>query len=156
MRIEDEKDFNKILLVMEFVQIDLKRAIYHKNNILNEAKIKYILFQILDGLQYMHSADILHRDLKPDNILIDTQCNIKIADMNLARKEDINPFTKYVVTRPYRPLEVIICSRSYTKAIDIWSVGCIFAEMIGKTVLFSGDNCMDQLNKFVAVLGKPD
>lgn len=74
--------------------------------------------------------------------------------MNLARKEDENP-TKYVVTRPYRALEVLLCSKNYTKSIDIWSVGCIFAELIGRTVLFEGSDCIDQLKRFVAILGKP-
>lgn len=117
--------------------------------------IKFILFQILDGLQHMHSADIIHRDLKPENILINQKLELKIADMNLARKEDDNP-TEYVVTRPYRALEVFLCSKSYNKSIDIWSVGCIFAELIGRTVLFEGIDCLDQLKRFVAILGKPN
>lgn len=103
----------------------------------------------------MHSADIIHRDLKPENILINQKLELKIADMNLARKEDDNP-TEYVVTRPYRALEVFLCSKSYNKSIDIWSVGCIFAELIGRTVLFEGIDCLDQLKRFVAILGKPN
>ena len=136
------------------MQTTLKKLITSKIK-LTDPMIKYILFQMLDGLNYMHSADIIHRDLKPENILINNKCELKIADMNLARKEDDNP-TRYVVTRPYRALEVLLCSQSYTKSIDIWSVGCIFAELIGRTVLFEGKDCIDQLNRFVAVLGKPN
>ena len=115
---------------------------------------KFILYQILSGLNDMHSADIIHRDLKPENILINQKLQLKITDMNLARKEDANP-TEYVVTRPYRALEVFLCSKSYNKSIDIWSVGCIFAQLIGRNVLFQGKDYLDQLKRFVAILGKP-
>lgn len=125
MEIEDSQNFNEIYLVLEFMQYNLRKLIQSKNPI-NENMIKFILYQILDGLHHMHSADIIHRDLKPENILINQKLELKIADMNLARKEDDNP-TEYVVTRPYRALEVFLCSKSYTKSIDIWSVGCIFA-----------------------------
>jgi mitogen-activated protein kinase 1/3 len=135
------------------MQYNLKKLILSKNKI-NENMIKFIIYQILDGLYHMHSADIIHRDLKPENILINHKLELKIADMNLGRKEGQN-LTKYVVTLPYRALEVLLCSRNYTKSIDIWSVGCILAELIGKTVLFEGSNCINQFKRFVAILGKP-
>jgi serine/threonine protein kinase len=153
MRIEDRFNFNEVYLVMEFMQYNLKKLILSKNKI-SENMIKFIIYQILDGLYHMHSADIIHRDLKPENILINHKLELKIADMNLGRKEGQN-LTKYVVTLPYRALEVLLCSRNYTKSIDIWSVGCIFAELIGKTVLFEGSNCINQFKRFVAILGKP-
>jgi Serine/threonine protein kinase len=88
----------------------------------------------------MHSANVMHRDLKPSNILLNKNCDLQICDLGLARGfENENEFkTEYVVTRWYRAPEVILNASEYTKAIDIWSVGCIFAELLGRTALFPG------------------
>jgi mitogen-activated protein kinase 1/3 len=118
--------------------------------------IQFLLYQLLSGIYFMHSADIIHRDLKPENILISKKLELKIADMNLARKEIANDEnTYYVTSRPYRAPEIFINPNAYTKAIDIWSIGCIFAELLGKTVIFLGKDFVDQLRRFVAILGKP-
>lgn len=97
------------------------------------------MFQILTGIYYLHSANVIHRDLKPNNLLVNKNCGLKIADLNLARKfENINHITEYVVTRWYRAPEILLSQSEYTKSIDIWSIGCIFAELLGRTPLFKG------------------
>ena len=103
------------------------------------------------GLKYIHSAGILHRDLKPQNLLVNSNCDLKICDFGLA-KADLPIFrtrsiemTEYIVTRWYRAPEVLLQrSRNYTKAIDMWSVGCIFAEMLLGEPLFPGEEMLDQ------------
>lgn len=105
----------------------------------------------------MHSANVMHRDLKPSNILVNKDCDLKICDLGLARGyEDENELkTEYVITRWYRSPEVILKASKYTKAVDIWSVGCIFAELLGRTPLFPGEDYLDQIQRTIAVLGTP-
>ena len=128
----------------------------------------------------MHSGNIIHRDLKPANILANKNCDLKICDLGLGRAEvydydelkKIKPkkkksktdesnseedpeLTEYVITRWYRAPEVILCPSHYAKAVDIWSVGCIFAELLGRQPLFPGDHYLDQIQKIIAVTGTP-
>jgi len=140
---------------MEYMDYTLKRLIHSQQVPLTEKMIQFILYQMLSAVHYMHSADIIHRDMKPENILINKKLELKIADMNLARKENNEDVTYYVTSRPYRAPEVFVNGSVYTKAIDIWSIGCILAEMLGKTVLFQGSDYVDQITRFVAILGKP-
>jgi mitogen-activated protein kinase 1/3 len=141
---------------MEYMDYTLQRLIHSQQVPLTEQMIQFVLYQLLSAINYMHSADIIHRDMKPENILINKKLELKIADMNLARKEiAAEEITFYVTSRPYRAPEIFINPNAYTKAIDIWSIGCIFAEMLGKTVLFEGKDYIDQLRRFVAILGKP-
>lgn len=154
--IEDRLGFDEVYLCMEYMEYTLKRLVQSQQTTLTEEMIQFILYQLLSGVLFMHSADIIHRDLKPENILISKKLELKIADMNLAKKEIINESnTYYVTSRPYRAPEIFINPDKYSKAIDIWSVGCIFAEMLGKTVIFLGKDFPDQLRRFVAILGKP-
>ena len=112
--------------------------------------------QILRGLKYVHSADVLHRDLKPSNLLLNASCDLKICDFGLARtREAPTNMTEYVVTRWYRAPELLLNSECYTPAIDMWSVGCIIAEMLGRRPLFAGKDYMDQLRLIVRALGMP-
>ena len=97
------------------------------------------LLFFLHLIHYIHSADVIHRDLKPNNLLVNKNCQLKIADLNLARKfENISNITEYVVTRWYRAPEILLSPSEYTKSIDIWSIGCIFGELLGRTPIFQG------------------
>eukprot|EP01017_Pseudomicrothorax_dubius_P039582 TRINITY_DN608_c0_g6_i1.p1 TRINITY_DN608_c0_g6~~TRINITY_DN608_c0_g6_i1.p1 ORF type:complete len:248 (-),score=38.44 TRINITY_DN608_c0_g6_i1:121-864(-) len=138
------------------METDLHRVIYSRQD-LSDDHIQYFIYQILKGIAYMHSANVIHRDLKPSNILANKNCDLKICDLGLARGyEDENEFkTEYVVTRWYRAPEVILNASEYTKALDIWSVGCIFAELLGRTPLFPGDDYLDQITRIVSILGTP-
>jgi serine/threonine protein kinase len=115
--------------------------------------------QILEGVAYCHSQRIIHRDLKPANILLSGQSNelIKLADFGLARAFSIpiKPYTKCVVTLYYRSPELLIEMNEYATPVDIWSVGCIFAELANKVPLFKGDNDLTQLLQIFRVLGRP-
>jgi len=106
---------------------------------------------------FIHSSNIMHRDLKPSNLLVNKNCDLKICDLGLARgfENEDDQKTEYVVTRWYRAPEVILQASEYTKAIDIWSVGCIFAELLGRTPLFPGKDYLEQIQRIIAVLGTP-
>lgn len=113
-----------------------------KENGLNPIIIKAFCFQLLKGIQHCHQKKILHRDLKPQNLLISENQILKIADFGLARSSGIptKAYTHEVVTLWYRPPDVLLGSQKYSDTIDIWSVGCIFAEMINNRPLFPGNN----------------
>ena len=118
------------------------------------------MYQILRGLVYIHSAKVIHRDLKPGNLLVNKACGLKICDFGLSRgfinNNNMNlVLTEYVVTRWYRAPDVILNASDYTTAIDIWSVGCIFAEMMGRQPLLQGKDYLDQIRRTVTFLGNP-
>ncbi|CAL8288832.1 unnamed protein product [Boreogadus saida] len=118
----------------------------------------YFLYQILRGLKYLHSAGILHRDIKPGNLLVNSNCLLKICDFGLARVEEPDPsrhMTQEVVTQYYRAPEVLMGSRHYGSAIDVWSVGCIFAELLGRRILFQAQSPIQQLDLITDLLGTP-
>ena len=133
----NDLNFTDIYLVFEYMQTDLEKVINSKMNLTDE-HIKFFVYQILKGIYYLHSGDVIHRDIKPDNLLVNKNCQLKICDMGLARKfEEISDHkTFYVVTRWYRAPEIILSSQDYSKSIDIWSVGCVFAELLGRTPIF--------------------
>ena len=127
---------------------------------LNVEHVQFFIYQILRGLKYLHSAHILHRDLKPSNILVNSNCDIKITDFGLARINDTNEYnheflTEYVATRWYRPPEVLLNYGTYGPPLDVWSVGCILAELIIRRPLFCGDSTKDQIIKIIDILGTP-
>jgi serine/threonine protein kinase len=140
-----------LYIVQELMQTDLHKVIYSEVP-LKEDHIQFMLHQLLQGLDYMHGCNVMHRDLKPANILINANCDLKICDFGLARnihdveqQEQPTDLTEYVVTRWYRAPEIMLCCPTYTSAIDVWSVGCIFAEMLERTPLFAGGDFLKQL-----------
>lgn len=130
------EDFEDVYIVSELMDTDLHQIISSGQN-LSDDHCQYFMYQILRGLKYIHSAQVLHRDLKPSNILVNENCDLKICDFGLARITDIE-MTGYVSTRYYRAPEIMLTWQHYDKAVDIWSVGCIFAEMLIGQPLFPG------------------
>ncbi len=113
---------------------------------------QYFLYQLLRGLKYIHSANVLHRDLKPSNLLLNANCDLKICDFGLARTTSETDFmTEYVVTRWYRAPELLLNCSEYTAAIDVWSVGCIFMELLNREPLFPGRDYVQQLRLITEV-----
>nr|CAG8467989.1 10276_t:CDS:10 [Entrophospora candida]CAG8491724.1 2755_t:CDS:10 [Entrophospora candida] len=161
MDITDINDFNEIYLFQELMEADLHQIIRSEQP-LTDAHFQYFIYQICRGLKYIHSANVLHRDLKPGNLLVNADCELKICDFGLARGFSDSPdhnskfMTEYVATRWYRAPEIMLSFQNYTKAIDMWSVGCIFAEMLGGKPLFKGRDYVDQLNQILNILGTPD
>jgi len=111
------------------------------------------------AFKYIHSAGIIHRDLKPSNILLNENCELKICDFGLSRnlsKEKGEDLTEYVVTRFYRAPEIMLSSHEYAKAVDIWSAGCSFAEVMNGKILFPGQHYIEQINLIINLRGSPN
>lgn len=107
----------------------------------------------------MHSANIIHRDLKPSNILLNENCELKICDFGLSRnlsKQKNEDLTEYVVTRYYRAPEIMLSSHQYTKAVDLWSTGCSFGELLSGKIMFPGQHYIEQINLIIENRGTPD
>ncbi|PHT33320.1 Mitogen-activated protein kinase 17, partial [Capsicum baccatum] len=157
------REFKDIYVVFELMECDLQHVI-KANDRLTPEHYQFFLYQLLRGLKYMHTANVFHRDLKPKNILANADCKLKICDFGLARAAfgDTGDtpsaifWTDYVATRWYRAPE--LCGSFYSKytpAVDIWSIGCIFAEMLTKKPLFPGRDVIDQLDLITDLLGSP-
>lgn len=150
-------DYKDVYMVMDCMETDLFKLL--KAQPLTADYVCYFTYQILRGLKYIHSANVLHRDLKPSNLLLNRNCDLKICDFGLARTSDPTVEesfkTEYVATRWYRAPEVILNPREYTKAIDLWSVGCIVGEMFNRRPLFPGTHYIEQVNMIIDVVGTP-
>lgn len=171
------EDFEDLYIFTELMSTDLQKILYSKTK-LTEEQMKYLLYQLLAGMNYITSAAVLHRDLKPSNLLIDIQtCNLQICDFGLARgttgvKDQIEDahledptsscmdheeqeYTEYVVTRWYRAPEIMLGYHAYDQAIDVWSIGCIFSEMLLQQPVFPGNDYIHQLKLIVKLIGSP-
>uniref|UniRef100_A0A061QPF2 Mitogen-activated protein kinase 16-like isoform x1 n=1 Tax=Tetraselmis sp. GSL018 TaxID=582737 RepID=A0A061QPF2_9CHLO len=154
------REFKDIYVVFELMETDLHQVI-KANDDLTPEHYQFFLYQLLRGLKYIHTAEVFHRDLKPKNILANSDCKLKICDFGLARPafNDMPTtvfWTDYVATRWYRAPE--LCGSffaKYTPAIDIWSIGCIFAEVLLGKPLFAGRNVVHQLELITDLLGSP-
>ncbi|OQR84506.1 mitogen-activated protein kinase [Achlya hypogyna] len=153
-------EMEDIYLVTDLMEADLHRII-HSTQTLSDEHVAYLMYQIFRALKYLHSANIAHRDLKPSNVLLTTQCEVKLCDLGLARslgtevRELHSDLTEYVVTRWYRAPEVLLDGSRYGISLDMWSAGCIMAEMLGRKPLFPGSSTITQLGKIFNVLGTP-
>ncbi|KAK4688291.1 cyclin-dependent kinase 7, partial [Tremellales sp. Uapishka_1] len=146
-----------INLVLEFLDTDLEAVIRDKALIFQTADIKSWMAMSLRGLEFCHRNGVLHRDLKPNNLLIAVDGELKIADFGLAREfaEPASKMTCQVITRWYRPPELLFGSRFYSSAVDIWSIGTIFVELVLRVPFLAGDTDIDQLKKTFHAMGTP-
>ncbi|XP_046404237.1 cyclin-dependent kinase 2-like isoform X3 [Ischnura elegans] len=148
----------KLYLVFEFLTQDLKKFLDSSKDLLPPELVKSYLWQLFKGITYCHAHRILHRDLKPQNLLIDSEGSIKLADFGLARAfgVPVRTYTHEVVTLWYRAPEILLGTKFYSTSVDVWSIGCIFAEMLTRRALFPGDSEIDQLFRIFRTLGTPD
>lgn len=153
-------DISKLYLVFEFLEQDLKRYMDYiaPNRRMAPMLVKSYMYQLLSGLQHVHTHRVLHRDLKPQNLLIDRSGTLKIADFGLARAFGlpIQQLTHEVITLWYRAPEILLGGKEYSTAVDIWSTACIMVEMITRHPLFPGDSEIDQLFKIFKLCGTPN
>lgn len=147
------EDYHDVYIVADLMETDLHRIIYSKQK-LSTDHVQYFAYQVLRGLKYIHSANVIHRDLKPSNLLVNSNCDLKICDFGLARGihdsrgngHETMLLTEYVVTRWYRAPEIMLACHEYSKPVDMWSVGCIFAELLQRKPYFPGDDYIDQVS----------
>ncbi|KAJ7570271.1 hypothetical protein O6H91_01G112700 [Diphasiastrum complanatum] len=173
LKAENDRD---LYLVFEYMEADLHAVI--RANILQDVHKQFIMYQLFKALKYLHSAGLLHRDIKPSNLLLDSDCQVKLADFGLARsvaqlKDDNGQgpiLTDYVATRWYRAPEILLGStnfacgehelkfdtNSYTFGVDLWSSGCILAELLNGKPVFPGTSTMNQIERVLELVGKPD
>ena len=160
-RADNDRD---LYLVFEYMETDLHAVI--RANILEDIHKQYIMYQSFKALMYMHSAQLVHRDMKPSNLLLNSECLMKVADFGLARSlrdperstspdDPAEHMTDYVATRWYRAPEIITGWSHYGKAVDMWAVGCVLAELLGRKPIFPGSNSQHQLELICQCLGKP-
>lgn len=154
------KEDNTLYMVFEYADNDLFKLYSNKYKNagvpMPESEIRTLIFQITKGLAFMHKNGYFHRDLKPENILVTSEGIVKVADLGLAREiRSSPPYTDYVSTRWYRSPEILLKSSTYNSPVDIFSLGCIMAELYLQQPLFNGNSEIDQLQKICKVLGTP-
>ncbi|KAH0833697.1 hypothetical protein AYO21_04443 [Fonsecaea monophora] len=147
----------EVYLVMEFLEHDLKTLLDDMAEPFLPSETKTLMLQIVSGVEYLHTNWILHRDLKTSNLLLNNRGEIKLADFGMARYTSRPPpkLTQLVVTLWYRAPELLLGAEEYDFEVDVWSVGCIFAELLTREPLFQGRNEVDQLSRIFMLLGTP-
>lgn len=158
------ENFNEVYIIQELMQTDLHKVITTQQ--LSVDHIQYFIYQTLRAVKTLHGSNVIHRDLKPSNLLINSNCDLKVCDFGLARiinaetgENEEEPrqsgMTEYVATRWYRAPEVMLTAAKYSKAMDIWSCGCILAELLLKRPLFPGKDYRHQLMLIFGLIGTP-
>eukprot|EP00210_Caulerpa_lentillifera_P005220 g4987.t1 len=158
LKADNDRD---IYLVFEYMETDLHAVI--RANILEDVHKRFIMYQLFKALKYLHSGELLHRDIKPNNLLLNSDCSLKLADFGLARslssllQDDgtIAVLSDYVATRWYRAPEILLGCKKYSFGVDMWSSGCILGELLGSKPLFPGSSTLDQLERITEVTGPP-
>jgi len=145
-------------MVMEYMEHDLKGVMETMKQPYTQSEVKCLMLQLLEGVKYLHDNWVLHRDLKTSNLLLNNRGELKICDFGLSRQygSPLKPYTQPVVTLWYRAPELLLGAKEYSTAIDMWSLGCIMAELLSKEPLFAGKNEIDQLHKIFRILGTPN
>ncbi|XP_015894373.3 cyclin-dependent kinase G-2 isoform X1 [Ziziphus jujuba] len=151
-------NLDSIFMVMEYMEHDLKGLMETMKQPFSQSEVKCLMLQLLDGIKYLHDNWVLHRDLKTSNLLLNNRGELKICDFGLARQygSPLKPYTHLVVTLWYRAPELLLGAKQYSTAIDMWSLGCIMAELLSKEPLFNGKTEFDQLDKIFRTLGTPN
>ena len=150
-----------LYLVFEIMETDLHATI--RSNVLQDIHKQFITYQVLRTLRFLHNHQIIHRDLKPANVLLNSDCHVKLADFGLARSlENLKQvqqrrpeLTDYIATRWYRPPEIVLGSTKYSKAVDMWAMGCLIGELLTGKPLLPGTSTINQLERIVAAVGFP-
>jgi len=157
---KSREEFDDLYVVSDLMQTDLS-SIIKSPQPLSDDHIQFFIYQILRGLKYIHSTQIVHRDLKPRNLLVNSNCDLKICDFGLARSviADIKVpgliLTDYVATRWYRAPELLLGFKDYGPSVDVWSVGCILAELLGRKSFLCGSSSNQQLKMIIDLVGTP-
>lgn len=151
-------NLDSIFMVMEYMEHDLKGLMETMKQPFSQSEVKCLMLQLLEGVKYLHDNWVLHRDLKTSNLLLNNRGELKICDFGLARQygSPLKPYTHLVVTLWYRAPELLLGAKQYSTAIDMWSLGCIMAELLSKEPLFNGKTEFDQLDKIFRTLGTPN
>ena len=152
--------FNSLYLVFEMMETDLA-SIIRSTQLLTDDHVRYFSVQLLRACDFLHQNHIVHRDIKPRNILVNGDCTLRLADFGLGRIHNPDddsctvPMTSYVTTRWYRAPEILVGWEHYDASIDMWAVGCVLAELVGRVPMFPGNDSKKQLELIVNVLGRP-
>lgn len=151
------RSMDSVYMVMEFMEHDLKTLMKEQRARFSVAEVKCLMLQLLSGVRYLHENWVIHRDLKTSNILYNNKGELKICDFGLARQyaDPLKPYTPCVVTLWYRAPELLLGARRYSTALDMWSVGCIMAELLHGEHLMPGEGEVDQLNRIFRLMGTP-
>ncbi|GJT01573.1 cyclin-dependent kinase G-2 isoform X1 [Tanacetum coccineum] len=151
-------NLDSIFMVMEYMEHDLKALMETMKQPFSQSEVKCLMLQLFEGTKYLHENWVLHRDLKTSNLLLNNRGELKICDFGLSRQygSPLKPYTQLVVTLWYRAPELLLGAKQYSTAIDMWSLGCIMAELLSKQPLFNGKTEFDQIDKIFKILGTPN